>query len=32
MEQIGIMRFLVGESLMKSDNIELATKELIKRK
>jgi len=26
------MRFLVGESLMKSDNIELATKELIKRK
>ena len=32
MEQNGIMRFLVGESLMKSDNIELATKELIKRK
>ena len=31
MEKIGIMRFLVGESLMKSDNIELATKELIKR-
>ena len=31
MEQNGIMRFLVGESLMKSDNIELATKELIKR-
>ena len=32
MEQNGIMRFLVGESLMRSDNIELATKELIKRK
>jgi indole-3-glycerol phosphate synthase len=31
MEKIGIMRFLVGESLMRSDNIELATKELIKR-
>tara|TARA_B100001059_G_scaffold67444_1_gene64215 strand:- start:371 stop:1159 length:789 start_codon:yes stop_codon:yes gene_type:complete len=31
MEKIGIMRFLVGESLIKSDNIELATKELIKR-
>ncbi len=31
MEKIGIMRFLVGESLMKSDNIELATKELLKR-
>ena len=31
MEKIGIMRFLVGESLMRSDNIELATKLLIKR-
>ena len=31
MDKIGIMRFLVGESLMKSSNIELATKTLIKR-
>jgi len=31
MDKIGIMRFLVGESLMKSSNIELATKALIKR-
>jgi indole-3-glycerol phosphate synthase len=29
MEKIGIMRFLVGESLMKSDNIEEATRKLI---
>ena len=30
MKEIGIMRFLVGESLIKSDNIEESTKELIR--
>jgi len=29
MEKNGIMRFLVGESLMKKENIEEATKKLI---
>ena len=31
MEKNGIMRFLVGESLMKKDNIEEATKKLLSK-